>query len=138
MRSIELGWLSRHDKDLPLPELVFASRLAGCSGYYARPGRCESFVGGKGFDLTGGLIVCGETDAREAANTIAHEWRHHWQIFHMGLKDSLTRFNETIDYDSAIREFFKDWREMDALLFSHRRAPSPISHSWMELIKCPK
>lgn len=139
MRSIELGWLNRRDKDLPLPQFTFVPNLKGCGGYYARPDRRVHFVNERGLSLRNGLIVCGQhTDTLEVANTIAHEWRHHWQLFHVGLKDSPTQFDTSVDYHLAIKKFFKDRLELDALLFSHHIAPSPTSAYWMELIKCQK
>ena len=133
MRSIELGWLSRRDKGLPLPLIIFTPKLNGCSGYYSRPQNTESLVDGKFINLTNGLIVCEEDDGVDG--TIAHEWRHHWQLFHFGKNDNPIQFDESIDYDLAIKKYFKDRMELDALLFSHRIAPNHSSEYWINLVK---
>lgn len=49
---------------------------------------------------------------------IAHEYRHHWQMYNTTLdKFKAQPFNLNIEYKQAIIEFFKDPFELDALIF---------------------
>jgi hypothetical protein len=131
----DLYWLSRRGKSLSLPGIVFTESLDDCGGYYHPPEKSERMIDGRFFDLSKGLIVCKEYfDIEGVASTIAHEWRHHWQAHAFGINERPMRFDFEIGYDLAIKKYFQDRYELDALLFSHRFAPSETTYYWMEKI----
>lgn len=136
---IELNWLRRGNKEIPLPEIVFGRSGVNYSGCYHRPGIGEQLIDGRFLDLSRGIIViCDdgiETDDFYA-NTIAHEWRHHWQFIVKG-PYSFSPFVFNGNYRESIVKFFKSQPlEMDALLYAEKKAPSVSTRQWIEwLIK---
>jgi hypothetical protein len=119
-RSLEINWLKRFDRSLVVPEVAF-SDLTDCGGYYVRPGKYEWPLDGKFIDCRFGLIVVGF--GWSAESTIAHEWRHHWQV-HNGWTLDHQRFDHTVKWEDAIRKYFRESRsEMDALRFEKLVTP---------------
>ncbi len=125
--SLELGWLARRDKLLPVPEVLFShdgTCFSGgrCSGCYYRPERKEYLFGDVYVPFDRGAILVSTKDPEEIASTLAHEWRHHWQLHHGLLPGKLSfnmnRFDDWNTYDAAIRDYFHSQaHEMDALMF---------------------
>jgi hypothetical protein len=136
IKSLEFRWIGKKAKDLILPSVLFVPRISWCSAYFCLPENSERLINGRYYDLSKGLIVIGEhNDSNETANTIAHEWRHCWQFFNVkGAFKIIQKFNYKISYKKAIVKFFKNPNEFDALLFSHKFAPSPVSENWLDMI----
>jgi len=136
LNSLELRWIHKQAKDLPYPDVLYVPKLKNKSGCFYHPNtKRELLVGNRIYDLTKGLILISEEyDSNELANTIAHEWRHYWQFCRTGKIHGIP-FNNKIPYQKAIKQFFEYPIEKDALLFSHKFAPSPMSDYWMGLIK---
>lgn len=132
--SLELHWLQRKSKDLLYPNLLYVSKLKNCGGCFYHPRKSEVLVGERIYDLSKGLIVIGEdNDDRDLSNTIAHEWRHFLQYHKFGAFRGIP-FDIKMPYTKAIKIFFQNPFERDALLYSHKVAPSPVSEYWMEII----
>ena len=136
LNSLELRWVHRQAKDLIYPDILYVPKLPNASGCFYHPTKKrELLVGNRIYDLSKGMIIVSERiDSIELPNVIAHEWRHYWQFCKMGdLKG--VGFDATMPYQKAIQKFFKSPIEKDALLFSHKVAPSPLSDYWLELIE---
>lgn len=130
-----MTWLMRHDRGLWTPNLVFTPNLPGAGGYFYRPQKGELLVDGYHRDLRHGILLVRESkDEHDLANAIAHEWRHYWQWFNMEHKFPAMRFDMNAEYWSEIKRFFKNPRELDALVFSHKVAPCRTSEIWLEWI----
>ena len=142
MRSIDLWWLSRLDKELPLPKLMYVDNPDfGGAYYFPRQGTFpidqENMC-----DLRNGLIVISisfEEDDDDRAAIFAHEWRHHWQFFHYG-RSSRSTFNWDGEYETyrkAIVSYFRTYTyEMDALRFQLEKCPrDDCTQEWMDWIK---
>ena len=131
--SLELNWLSRHDKDLPIPAVIWSPSGTDfhdvrCRGCYYRPLRQEFLVGERFEPFHNGAIIVSGQEPDLIAGTLAHEWRHHWQYFRGMLPDKVTfdmnLFDDPDSYDDAIKMYFESQKhEMDALLFQYRMAP---------------
>jgi hypothetical protein len=139
LKSLELNWIRNVDKSLVMPEVVFSS-IDWCGGFYHEPKAGEEvFIDGNYYPLDYGLIEVSESnnpDIQELASTIAHEWRHHWQICH-GYKTIYSfiwpRQFEVDDYDGLLVNYFtKNHHEMDALLFQRKYAS--IHDEWEKLL----
>jgi hypothetical protein len=132
----ELSWLYKHDKFLPAPKVVFAP-VVWCSGYYWHPCGGEREVMGSMHDGRKGLIVVSSAYSDgDTANTLAHEWRHHWQWCN-GVKFDHTEWDSAspLGYWGAIKEFFRNSRtEYDALMFSLKVAPTKLTREWRGLL----
>jgi hypothetical protein len=132
--SLEFDWLPNSvRKGISTPRLVL---LGGdwCGGAYWRQtdSRCVPSQFGLDMDLSEGAVIglC----ASRNAGTLAHEYRHHWQIesgykigasvWHQANADSYQR--------SIIRYFRSYWWEMDALKFQLKHAPDDVSLLWKE------
>jgi len=134
MKSLYLNWIGKKDKSLLLPDVVFVKPTEIYSGYYCFPERKEIIIGNRYYPLNRGLIVTTDDD-EEIANVLAHEWRHHWQRYNQKYPESYPSFNIQMPYEKAIRKFFQSCPlEMDALLFSHKYAPSELSEYWVGLL----
>lgn len=140
--SLELRWLARHDKDLPLPEIIFTPsnldfRGQKCGGCYYKPEQNEFLYGDLFIPFDKGVIVVGTESPELIAGTIAHEWRHHWQ-FHRGLSLEPSHydpkaFEEYTGYRAAVRKYFRTQaHELDALRYQNKVAPDWCSDYVME------
>jgi len=137
MMSHHLDWIAREAKDVPPPRLKFIDCLIGCSGCYYRPQGAEIQIYDEFVSLDKGLILVSEahmTERGDLPNTLAHEWRHHWQTFNAAGPNRVQPFRIDIAYQAVIIEFFQNPRERDALVFSHRKAPSETSGMWISWI----
>ena len=87
-RSLEVNWLRRFDRSLVVPEVVYTptptSDGSEVGGYYVHPGKYEWMIDGKYYDGAFGILVVGTMYGDDAVSTLAHEWRHHWQL-HNGM-----------------------------------------------------
>ncbi len=143
MRSIDLHWLSKKEKDITLPNLLY-TEVEDCGACYY-PNKFfgnEVLINNKYYDCSNGLIVVNTNelygDKNEVENALAHEWRHHCQFLRNIYLENKIRynFNDSETYDENIVNYFlNDPTEMDALLFSLKVAPVEHCLEWQELIK---
>ena len=120
--GMETRWLSRHERHLPTPSVVYVENLS-LGGLYVPPWNDAQIVEGIEIPPSNGTIMIGEWgDDMPAAGILAHEWRHHWQQWN-GWKYDGIGWNSPTDYTSGIREYFSKSRsEMDALRYEIKRA----------------
>ena len=122
--SLEIGWLAKKEKWLPMPEVVLCEGLdvAGC---YIGPSENPQLYGDYLVRPSRGTILAADYgEAMPLAGTIAHEFRHHWQKW-KGIKfDGMGWANQKgKSYTEAIVEYFLgSVTEMDALLFELKYA----------------
>ena len=74
-----------------------------------------------------GVIFVSAEEPENIESILAHEWRHHWQLYHGNLPNkfsfNMSRFDDWETYDVAIRDYFRSQpHEMDALMFQRRVA----------------
>ena len=118
---------------MPIPRMVLLDE-SRWGGFYVHS-TPERYVH-RDFDMDlkeGGVIaLCGST----TAGTIAHEYRHHWQIQSgYKLSGSIWMQSPGEKYESSIVRFFRTyWWEMDALKFELKHAPDDTSLYWLELL----
>jgi len=122
--SLEVGWLMRREKWLPMPEVVLCEGLE-VGGCYIGPSEDLQLYGGVLIEPSRGTILAADYgEAMPLAGTIAHEFRHHWQKW-KGIKfDGAGWANQKgKSYTEAIVEYFLgSVTEMDALLFELKYA----------------
>lgn len=134
MKSLELNWIRNVDKSLVIPEVVFSS-LDWAGGQCFPPCRDEVCIDGKYYDLKYGLI---EISIRfgDYESTLAHEWRHHWQICNGWVYNHEFLWPKTFynhDYNDMILKYFTlNSHEMDALRFQNQY--SNIYEEWKEIL----
>ena len=136
--SLELNWLSSVDKQYSIPKVVFTTGGEN-SGVYYQSEPLEYLIGQIYVPFDTGVIVVEGDDTISIANTLAHEWRHHWQR-HNGFKWKPKSWNDMYarvgTYEKAIREYYHtQWWEMDALMFSARHGNDVYTEYWMELVE---
>jgi hypothetical protein len=131
----ETHWLQHGAKDLPQAKVVVV-RTIKAAGLYYKPEPCEEFFDGTPVDCSKGILVInavwldGELDY---ANVLAHEWRHHWQLFNWGKNYDGSRFCKELPYRESIVKYFTSSRcEMDALLFSIEKHSDEESQQRLE------
>ncbi len=134
MRSIELGWLQRINKELILPELCFAP-LEGTAGCYYSPRACEQvIVGDIAVASDHGIIVVSTKDIGSCGAILAHEWRHHYQHCH-GWKPDGIGWSGKGDYGAELRRFFSaSLIERDALRFEMQHEKADHHELWREIL----
>jgi len=123
MKSLELNWCRNEDKSLVIPEIEWN----GCieyGGNYTSPNEEYPF----------GLITINSSlDDIDIPATIAHEWRHHWQLFHGWTYDGYvweSGFEK--NYEENIFDYFTTSEcEMDALRFEYKHGKIP--DMWEEM-----
>ena len=78
--------------------------------------------------VTRSLIEISEGIAEDGdvAGTLAHEFCHHLQ----GLDGRGSAWRSDLPYEDAIREYFKQPWEREALRFELKLAPRPLSEWW--------
>ena len=133
-RFIELNWLAKSDKDILLPVVVFEEiKTAGVCMF---PVREEKLIGERYYPRDRGIIVI-HPDHPGVASTLAHEWRHLWQVYNLGWPDECSWWDSesSLSYKQQIIEFFtSDVRETDALLFERKKATCEVIEQWYEWI----
>jgi len=135
MKSLELNWIRKKcDKTLVMPEVMFLE--IDYAGMYIHPEECEYYdTDGHPFYAGNGLIIVDTRYPEDVESTIAHEWRHHWQLFN-GFKLEASDWDVEIDdndyNDHLIKYFTSSKFEMDALRFQYKY--SFIDPSWEELL----
>jgi len=132
-----LYWLQRKAKDLIKPRVLVVPGYAfekypGCY-YHPRKEGYGVYFEGRFILLDRGLIIVSESVDRDKdflASTLAHEWRHHWQWFNFKYRKPVVGFDYAIPYPEAIVKFYRNRKELDALLFSHEVAPCDLTRLW--------
>ena len=81
-----------------------------------------------------GIIVLFEWPewSGEEQNTIAHEYRHHWQCAMFGRWNGKP-LDLSLGYEAMLRKHFEQPHERDAQRFAHRREPTAMSHYWNDM-----
>lgn len=130
-----MNYLSRYDKSLLLPKIVY-SPMDQVGGQYYRPGRYEIEKDGRYHDARRGIIIISTRYPELIPGSIAHEWRHHWQIFNIGPHPNWPwQFeNGKDDYQESIRKYFRMWHEFDAFRFEYHFARNWSNENWREII----
>jgi len=132
--SLHLNWIRNLDKTICNPILIYADEECEYSGCFVHPFNGEWWFEDFPIDGEKGImIISGETE--NEANTIAHEFRHLWQFIN-GWKYDSFKWKHTRDYKKQIINFFRSSKmEMDALLWSQKKAPCNMCEEWIEWLK---
>jgi hypothetical protein len=135
MKSLELNWIRNVDRTIPMPEVMYFP-FTDAAGRYYNPelGKEIYDADGKPFSLKYGVIAVSSKFPELIEETIAHEWRHHWQFFN-GFKFDVSPINlfKKFSYEEAlIRYFATSKTEMDALRFQYQY--STVHDFWEEIL----
>lgn len=134
--SLEINWIRKYDKSLPLPELVFCNTWDIGGGYYRPTDAKVLHFNQRTIDNKHGTILINPDFPDNFESVIAHEWRHHWQ-YHKGLRNPLdyTLWNPSGDWKSDVFHYFTEDRfEFDALMFERKFAPSDLNEQFWDAI----
>lgn len=133
--GLEVSWLSRIDKQLPTPDIIYTDEIDG-GGHYVHPTDCYGWVE----DILipphpGTIIIHVDHDYASVESIMAHEWRHHWQMYNGLLNgdgsnwpgvdyEGLTYEEQWVLYEKTLAWYFMSrWVEMDALRHELKLAP---------------
>lgn len=131
MRSIELSWLNRHDKDIRLPQLLYRASPVGGAGCCYCPSDTPLMLDGEVIDRSTGVIFIDPSDGIYTQATLAHEWRHLWQAYNAPIYHTIQwRDVDYEGYQKAIIAFFQQRHEADALRYELKHAPNHVNRSW--------
>jgi hypothetical protein len=142
-RGSYLGWLSRVDKTLPMPTLVYMSDLE-VGGYYFHPNCSGLVLDDIEIENPNGTIVVNysptcDHDYYPERSVLAHEWRHHWQFFNRDFKNEKRPkfdFSRYDTYEAEMVRFFSSLpSEMDALRFEYKTVKGEHSRWVMSLLQ---
>ena len=138
-----MGWLSRIDKTLPMPNLVYVEDL-DVGGCYVPPTNEPVGIDDIEIENPHGTIVVNHSRAYDPlyfkeSSVLAHEWRHHWQFFN-GIDDGRRKgdfdFSNYYTYESEMVKFFSNsYNEFDALRFEIKHAKSYHNEWVMALLR---
>jgi hypothetical protein len=124
----EFSWLPISVlKQVPyFPKLIFED-IKEAAGYYLSPHK----------EHPRGLISISSYFADQMySSTLAHEFRHHWQVFNFGLNSRrLDWYNiySKYEYERAICLYFNaNPDERDALLFEYKYAKCDVNEYWVK------
>lgn len=128
----DFNWLPNSvKKQVPFYPVIEIIQTDDVSGMYYHPYE----------DYPKGLVQISEnctTDSEGYASTLAHEFRHHWQLFNFGWNNNRVCWFNLIskyDYDEAIRLYFeKNPDERDALLFENKVVGTDNTRYWIQHI----
>lgn len=126
--SLNLNWLPLSErKTLPTPRMAFID-VTGCGGYCAYRTDYHCIEELTGWDRRDGDVIVVSTaygDYERTAATLAHEYRHLQQNYFNDLPrlGTCQPFRQDMPWEEAIRVFYRQPCEFDALLFEHRFAP---------------
>ena len=134
---IELNWLRKGNKEIPLPNLIYHN-LPDCSGMYYPRQKDECCVGSSYYDLTDRALICvAENNCDEFGDfeeILAHEWRHHLQRQRYKFQGVI--FDNSGDYKENIISYFMDnWHELDAFMFSWSKIETRATTIWFEWLR---
>lgn len=121
--SMEISWVPNNiTKGLPTPNIIFVSG--------ADYGGCYVPIGDHYLDFldpTRPNILVDIDLSSDVSSVIAHEYRHHWQLYTWGWGDILWEPNVDLyyeNYESFIVEYYQDPYEFDALLYEYTHTPN--------------
>lgn len=134
LRSLELNWIRNCDKSLLMPDVIF-TKDQRYGGYYLHPYPGEAYIDGHFYTMETGIIVIAEAWPENIASTIAHEWRHHWQMMH-GWKFDHIGWDSTLpNYEEQLRAYVRKSRsEADAVRFQFKVAPCGVDEHWRSVL----
>ena len=131
MPSLYLAaFLRPSDKDIPQPAVCLVSgyQAGGC---YYHPSQSEVQLGNRFIDAERGILVM---DINSEDDSLAHEWRHHWQFINGWVYDG-HQWGSGADYWTNLKRYFRTSRsEMDALVFSQQRTAS-VHEGWLDVLQ---
>ena len=131
VKSLEFNWIHRMDKWLRVPEIVFDESTKNVGGYYRHPEHGELFVDNRFIPCDNGVIVVHQG----AEETIAHEWRHHWQ-YCSGYPYDGVGWKNTDDYDKELRNYFaSSIMELDAVRFQLKYSNADYHDEWKRILQ---
>jgi len=128
--SLELNWLPNSiKKGLILPQIFFVQNSGVGGGYY----RVKNFDNDWGNLTKRPIIVIDiHSETNDLDSTIAHEFRHHWQLYTYGNWIS-PRWKIENSYKKSIIKFYSSCPyERDALQFETKLAPNDTNLEWKE------
>ena len=129
----DLYWLSRHDKDILPPPVIYEDIDASGECYWPRHTTVQ--IGEHEHSLHRGLIVINPKTIIPSA--LAHEWRHLWQFYNVRPlgNSNWSKHARRKTYQEAIVSYFvNDPAEYDALLFELKHYPVDHNREWYEWI----
>ena len=133
LSSIDLNWLSRHNRALPIPKLVVDDFASDDSGHYIPPDDAWIVFSDITVDCRNGVIVISGLDF--LPSTIAHEWRHHWQWYRgWNIFDGQQQVTQDTTYKQQIKRYFRIPCENDALRFERTMYPDHLNGEWFDII----
>ena len=131
--SLDINWLPNSIlKGLILPQVYYVSD-SGYGGAYYKVQEHDNDWG----NLTRRpiILIDIQSETNTFASTIAHEFRHHWQIYNYGKPPNHPWNPKGKKYKKAIIDYFKGaWHEMDALCYEIKLAPTDVNLLWKEWI----
>lgn len=136
--SLSLNWLHKEQKDIPTPQLIIQEwptwEVGGC--YW--PVGCDGNEEYQNIRNHNGTIFVNVSNSESIEETLAHEWRHHYQYWQLGMAfkhiTSWDSLRQHYDYKISIKKYFTQWHEWDALTFAHHKAGNDTTESWLEII----
>jgi hypothetical protein len=114
-------------KQVPyLPRVICDTGNFG--GYYYKPSKERPL----------GEIAINPDYPDHIKSALAHEFRHHWQVFNYGTTPRGVCWNKLsnkFDYETAIFHYFsKIGEEMDALICEYKHAKNDVNEWWLKKI----
>lgn len=133
-----LQWLQRKLRHLPDPLIYYEDIEPG--GVYFSPWHEPQFDFGIEVPPSNGAIVIStryqEDQEFSEGSTLAHEFRHHWQRWNGFEFSEASECSDHQDYDSFLKDYFRDPMERDALMFEGVMCPDPNNDHRLGLIGC--
>jgi len=127
-----LRHMARPDKQIILPPVIVVESFH-MGGMYCAPEKKEIMLQGKHYSLVKGLIVLVCIPGGDLDASLAHEYRHHWQIMNGWKFDGREYNNPNQSYkQNIIRYFLSSRSEMDAHLFSLPYIRKDYPLQWQE------
>lgn len=136
--SLELRWLQRKSKEIPLPILIVGDLGGHAAGLQYKPWDCHEVVAGHDVDRRHGIIAVDDEycDRMSFESILAHEWRHQWQDFNcLGPYDWPVQTPDAPHKQRMVEYFTTSKREQDALFFEVKFAADDYSVQRLEWVR---
>ena len=138
--ALELSWLARRERQLPVPAVLYVADLS-VGGYYVWPSSGVQYVEGIEVPPGRGTIIASvEREILTLEAVLAHEWSHH-VAFWNGQKYEVPRWRPpatAADQSRAFRDYFTSSRsELSALRYQTRHARDEGSRWLLSLCTPP-